>query len=83
MARWASPQGGSLLLRAPGLDGARIELSGPAALGGETDGNGLFGALSVPPGQYSVTVRHLQLGEPRSIDVDIAAGAVATLELTR
>lgn len=83
MAWKASPQGGSVLLRAPGLDGARVELSGPSALDGETDGSGVFGALSVPPGHYSVTVRHLQLGEPRSLEVEVAAGAVATLDLPR
>jgi hypothetical protein len=83
MAWKASPQGGSVLLRTPGLDGAKIELNGPAALGGETDGSGVFGALSVPPGRYSVTVRHLQLGEPRSIELDVSVGAVSTLDLPR
>jgi len=83
MAWKVSPQGGSVVLRAPGLDGARIDLSGPAQLSGETDGSGLFGALSVPPGRYGVTVRHRQLGEPRSLELEVTPGGIATFELAR
>jgi uncharacterized lipoprotein YddW (UPF0748 family) len=72
---------GTVLLRAPGLDGARVDLSGPKTLGGETDGTGLFGALSVPPGRYAVTVRPNGRGAPRAAELDVQSGALAQLEL--
>jgi len=73
---------GSVLLRAPGLDGARVDLSGPKALGGETDGTGMFGALSVPPGRYAITIRpNNGLGPLRAAEVDVRSGTLAQLEL--
>ena len=73
---------GNIILRAPGLDGARVDLAGPKALGGETDGNGMFGALSVPPGRYAVTVRpNGGRGEPRAGELDVLSGALAQLDL--
>ncbi|MCC6419373.1 MAG: family 10 glycosylhydrolase [Gemmataceae bacterium] len=80
---WKSGNGsGSIILRAPGLDGARVDLSGPRTLGGETDGAGLFGALSLPPGRYAVTVRPSNgLGPARAAELDVRSGALAQLEL--
>lgn len=80
-AAWKSGSGGSVLVRAPGLDGARVDLNGPKALGGETDGLGLFGALSLPPGRYEVTVRPTGAGLPRAASLDVQAGTLAQLEL--
>lgn len=77
-----SPSAGAVLLRAPGLDGARVDLDGPKALGGETDGAGAFGALSVPPGRYLVSVRpNGGRGEPRAGELEVRTGALAQLDL--
>jgi uncharacterized lipoprotein YddW (UPF0748 family) len=81
-AAWKSGgSAGSFVLRAPGLDGARVDLSGPKSLGGEIDGAGLFGALSMPPGRYSVTVSPAGRGEPRAAELDVQSGALAQLDL--
>lgn len=78
----SSTNAGSVMLRVPGLDGARVDLSGPKSLGGETDGTGMFGALSVPPGRYAITVRpNGGRGEPRAAELDVQSGALAQLEL--
>ncbi len=76
-----TPQNGSILLRAPGLDGARVEVGGPAVSGGETDGNGVYGLAVAPPGHYALTVRHPSLAEPRSAQLDVMPGAVSEIEL--
>lgn len=83
VAAWKSGgAAGNILLRIPGLDGARVDLSGPKALGGETDGTGMFGALSVPPGRYAITVRpNGGRGEPRAAELEVQSGALAQLEL--
>jgi hypothetical protein len=81
MAWKAAPETGAILLRVPGLDGARVEAAGARDLGGETDGTGVFGVASVPPGRYTLTVRHPALAEARSGRLDVTAGAVAVLEL--
>ena len=82
-AAWKSGgSAGNIVLRVPGLDGARVDLSGPKSLGGETDGTGMFGALSVPPGRYAITVRpNGGRGEPRAGELDVQSGALAQLEL--
>ncbi len=76
-----APKAGALVVRTPGLDGARVDLSGPTGLSGEADGNGLFVAAQVTPGEYTVTVRHGALGEPRTLEAQVAAGGVTELEL--
>ncbi|MCC6179469.1 MAG: family 10 glycosylhydrolase [Chloroflexi bacterium] len=76
----AAPDNGNVLLRAPGLDGARVDLSGPKAVAGETDGNGLFGILSLPPGRYDVTVSPGS-AQPRAAEIVVAPGTLATLDL--
>jgi hypothetical protein len=76
-----APRTGSVLIRAIGLDGGRVELNGPARLGGETDGDGLFGLAAAPPGRYDVAVRHPSLAEPRQARVEVRPGMVAELEL--
>jgi uncharacterized lipoprotein YddW (UPF0748 family) len=81
MAWKASPQGGGIVVRVPGLDGARVDVTGPAGFGGETDGNGLYGLAVAPPGTYSITVKHRSLPEPRTAQLELASGAVAELEL--
>lgn len=79
---WKSGGGsGSILLRAPGMDSARVDLSGPKSIGGETDGSGLFGALSVPPGRYAVTIRQNGSGQSRAAEVEVSSGALAQLDL--
>lgn len=73
---------GNIMLRAPGLDSARVDLSGPKSLEGETDGNGIFGALSVPPGRYAVTVRPVTgQGDSRAAEVVVQSGALAQVSL--
>ena len=79
---WKSGGGpGSVLLRTAGLDGARVDLNGPKLLGGETDGTGMFGALSVPPGRYTVTVRPSAPNEPRAAELDVRSGALSEIEI--
>jgi uncharacterized lipoprotein YddW (UPF0748 family) len=81
MAWKAQPTTGSVLVRLPGLDGARVELAGPTRIGGEADGNGAFGAATAPPGAYTLTVRHPVLPEPRAAALEVKAGTLTELEL--
>ena len=41
----------------------------------------MFGALSVPPGRYTVTVRPSGPNEPRATEVDVRSGALSELDL--
>jgi uncharacterized lipoprotein YddW (UPF0748 family) len=78
----ASPSVGNVLLRVPGLDGARVDFDGPKAFGGETDGTGTFGALAVPPGRYLVSVRpNGGRGALREGELEVRTGALSQLEL--
>ena len=81
MAWKSAPSTGALLLRAPELDGATIEVSGPAVFTGVADGNGVYGLATLPPGRYTVSARHPALAEPRTGRLEVAAGMVVELEL--
>ena len=81
---WKSaPSTGALLLRVPDLDGATVVVSGPSgsSVTGQADGSGVYGAAALPPGRYTVSVRHPSLVEPRTGQLDVAVGGVVELEL--
>src|SRR5436305_1083062 len=72
----AAPKSGGVLLRTSGLDGARVDLTGPSTLGGEIDGTGQFGAISVPPGHYAVTIHPAGLlAIIQAPDLDVSPGS--------
>ncbi len=62
------------------LDGATVRLVGPLTTTVRTDGNGVFGAPSLPPGRYVLTLDldNIRLG---TTTVDLVAGEVLTLEM--
>ncbi|MBI4759277.1 MAG: family 10 glycosylhydrolase [Chloroflexi bacterium] len=63
-----------------GLDGATVSVSGPANVSVTSDGNGYFGFVDLPPGQYVLTAA-LPGYRTGGVDAPVNAGAVTTLSL--
>jgi uncharacterized lipoprotein YddW (UPF0748 family) len=59
-----------------GIDGAGLALSGAANRALLTDATGFYGAVDLPPGNYTLTASFTNL-EPKTVQVTITAGAVA------
>lgn len=68
---------GSLLVEAPGTDGATVNLSGPSSATWTTDGTGVTGGADVRAGRYQVVLT-TDSGRQTST-VDVAAGQTAHL----
>jgi uncharacterized lipoprotein YddW (UPF0748 family) len=63
------------------LDGVTVRLAGPSTISMQTDGNGYFGAPSLPPGTALAVME--EQGRVRGTAlVELAPGKVQTLELT-
>jgi hypothetical protein len=68
------------------LPGATVEISSPALLSGTrsttTSAKGSYVFLNVPPGKYKLTASSGGFKTVSRANIDVAAGAVATLDLT-
>jgi uncharacterized lipoprotein YddW (UPF0748 family) len=61
---------------AAGIDGAGLALNGAVNRALLTDATGFYGAVDLPPGNYTLTASFTKL-EPKTVQVAITAGAVA------
>jgi uncharacterized lipoprotein YddW (UPF0748 family) len=69
----ARPTTGNLLVDVPGREGLRVSLTGPVVRTWTTDGTGLAGAVSLPPGPYIVSVDSPDV-VPSASSIVISAG---------
>jgi hypothetical protein len=58
-------------------DGLRLLLEGPESRGLVADANGWFGAVDLPPGEYTLSVELVSPTLTIRLPVQIAAGVVA------
>jgi uncharacterized lipoprotein YddW (UPF0748 family) len=65
-----------------GLDGRTVSLTGPEPRTLTTDGDGWFGAVDLPPGQYRLEVDVPGSGTTVALPLTVSAGAVAEAVLS-